>query len=324
MAASNAKTPAPAVAESGHLDDCHAGERDSHLNSNPLPQVQVASRWRETYKVHPAADVFPMMSDQEIDALRDNIVANGLHEPIVLWTPTKLNYKNSQYLDTYVLDGRNRMEAMERACITVTSCMERLLPASVDPVAYVISLNIHRRHLTKAQQADLIVAAIKAGEEKLPQVEEVSKGGRGKVNPVKAKAVAAAQEHGISKATVERSIAKAEGRTPKPKATPQPNEAPQSSDGDEPSRSGIAIELAMAAAKNAREAAGVLRATQDALVINDELIQACKAVSTAWDKLATGLIRKRASTLPGDGPENHADYPNLPAHLDRRKTSGAA
>ena len=31
-----------------------------------------------------------------------------------------------------------------------------------DPAAYVISKNIHRRHLTKQKQADLIVAAIRA------------------------------------------------------------------------------------------------------------------------------------------------------------------
>ena len=49
------------------------------------------------------------------------------------------------------------------------------------------------------------------------QVEEVSKGGRGKVNEVKAAAVATAKEHGISKSTVERSFAKAEGRKPEPK-----------------------------------------------------------------------------------------------------------
>ena len=57
-----------------------------------------------------------------------------------------------------------------------------------DPVARIIGLNVHRRHLTKQQQADLIVAAVKAGE-KLDQVEPVSKGGRGKKNAVKAKAL---------------------------------------------------------------------------------------------------------------------------------------
>ena len=28
------------------------------------------STWRNTYKVHPAADVFPMMSDEELDQAR--------------------------------------------------------------------------------------------------------------------------------------------------------------------------------------------------------------------------------------------------------------
>jgi hypothetical protein len=38
--------------------------------------------WRDDYKVHPAADVFPMMSDEELDTLGKDIEANGLHIPI--------------------------------------------------------------------------------------------------------------------------------------------------------------------------------------------------------------------------------------------------
>jgi|SoiMethySBSTD1v2_1073268.scaffolds.fasta_scaffold64593_3 hypothetical protein len=34
--------------------------------------------WRDKYKVHPAADVFPMMSDEELEALGQDILENGL------------------------------------------------------------------------------------------------------------------------------------------------------------------------------------------------------------------------------------------------------
>lgn len=88
------------------------------------------------YKIHPAADVFPMMADDEIDALAADIKANGLREPIILH-------------GSLVLDGRNRLEACRRAQVTPTY---REVKTS-DPVAYVVSANIHRRHLTTAQRA---------------------------------------------------------------------------------------------------------------------------------------------------------------------------
>jgi hypothetical protein len=161
--------------------------------------------WRDKYNVHPAADVFPMMSDDELKALGEDIKANGLTSPIVIDG------------NGAVLDGRNRLEAAERAGVILGERYHHRHTG--DPAALIISLNIHRRHLTKQQQADLIVAAIKAGE-KPDQVEPVSeKGGRGKKNKVKEKPVAAAAQHGISESTVKRSIAKAEGKTPKPKPT---------------------------------------------------------------------------------------------------------
>lgn len=40
------------------------------------------SKWR--YKVHPAADVFPIMSDEELDTLGKDIEENGLREPIAI------------------------------------------------------------------------------------------------------------------------------------------------------------------------------------------------------------------------------------------------
>ena len=59
--------------------------------------------WRDSIRVHPAADLFPMNSDDEIQEMGENIKANGLTSPIV-FTP-----------DRQLIDGRNRLEACERA-----------------------------------------------------------------------------------------------------------------------------------------------------------------------------------------------------------------
>ena len=44
-----------------------------------------ATSWRDLYPVHPCADVFPMMSDAELEALAQDIKAHGLQQPVVLW-----------------------------------------------------------------------------------------------------------------------------------------------------------------------------------------------------------------------------------------------
>ena len=40
--------------------------------------------WRDHLKVHPAADLFPMMSEDELRELGEDIRANGLLSPIVI------------------------------------------------------------------------------------------------------------------------------------------------------------------------------------------------------------------------------------------------
>jgi hypothetical protein len=171
------------------------------------------SKWRDKYKVHPAADVFPMMSDAELRDLGDDIKRNGLKHPIIF------QHADGNDAEALLLDGRNRLEAMERAGV---ECWIDKQYRGGDPVAHIIGLNIHRRHLTKLVQAELIVAACKAAEGYLANRGEVSKGGRGKVDQAKAKAVEAARalKNPIGKRTVERAFAKAEGKTPKPQAKP--------------------------------------------------------------------------------------------------------
>lgn len=92
--------------------------------------------------VHPAADVFPMLPPDELDELAADIKANGLAHPIVV--------KAGQ-----LIDGRNRREACRIAGVE---------PRTVelngqDPVAFILSTNIARRHLTKGQRAMAVARA---------------------------------------------------------------------------------------------------------------------------------------------------------------------
>lgn len=92
---------------------------------------------QKQYEIHPIANVFPMMSSSEFEALKADIKEHGLREPIVFW-------KNM------LVDGRNRLKACEEIGIEAD---ESELMDETDPVAWVISHNLHRRHLTESQRA---------------------------------------------------------------------------------------------------------------------------------------------------------------------------
>jgi ParB/Sulfiredoxin domain len=215
-----------AAAETANaLQNCPAGKSDNQLDNTNPDQVIAATattkpthKWHSKYKVHPAADVFPMMPDEELKKLGEDIKANGLKHPIVFFSTT------TSVDDLVLIDGRNRLEAMERAGLDLPDKCKWLVTGD-DPVPLIISLNVHRRHLTKQQQADLIVAAYTAGADKPRKLCEVSKGGRGKVDEVKANILATAKEQKIGRRTVELAIAKARGGFPKPKPRPAPPKA---------------------------------------------------------------------------------------------------
>lgn len=86
---------------------------------------------------HPAAEIFPMLSRADLESLKTDIRTNGQREPIVLF-------------DDKIIDGRNRYLACEELGIEPELCELESCP---DPIAYVLSLNLHRRHLTPGERA---------------------------------------------------------------------------------------------------------------------------------------------------------------------------
>ena len=93
----------------------------------------------DDYPVHPAAAVFPMLDADELAELADDILTNGLISPLMLDAAGEM-----------LVDGRNRREACRIAGIEPV--YERL-PDGVEPVDYITSVNLARRHMSAGQRA---------------------------------------------------------------------------------------------------------------------------------------------------------------------------
>jgi hypothetical protein len=116
--------------------------------------IPKSSKWRQSFKVHPAAEKLPRMSDAELRALSKDISENGLSTPIDFRMVGE---------DREILDGRHRMDALEMAGIEPPAKAFRELDLDeAGAVLHVISMNIHRRHLDHEQKRQVIADLLKA------------------------------------------------------------------------------------------------------------------------------------------------------------------
>ena len=113
---------------------------------------QVPQHWRGVLPVHDACDLLPPMSESELRELGEDIKRHNLHTPVVIFT--------DQDGTEWLLDGRNRLDAMEVVGITIVDNGElnpdivHKVSGNIDPIAWVLSANLHRRHLTNEQKTD--------------------------------------------------------------------------------------------------------------------------------------------------------------------------
>lgn len=124
---------------------------------------------------HPAAEIFPLMTGADFEALVADIRENGQRDPIVLH-------------DGMILDGRNRYHACQQIGAK---------PATVKwdgkgtPVAFVISANLRRRHLNESQRAMIAkrLATLKRGDNQHASIEASSQDEAAKLLKVSRSAV---------------------------------------------------------------------------------------------------------------------------------------
>lgn len=91
------------------------------------------------FHFHTLAEIFPLMSDDEFNRLVDDIRANGQREPIWIYQGK-------------IIDGRNRYNACQ---VLKIEPITREWDGKGSLVSFVVSLNLHRRHLSPSQRADV-------------------------------------------------------------------------------------------------------------------------------------------------------------------------
>jgi hypothetical protein len=141
--------------------------------------------WRNSIPIHPSADLFPLLADNDLVALGQDIIKNGMTSPIAITL-----IKNGAVL----IDGRNRLDAIEKVGLRVTlerantgawkllvqeQCDGRWVGKAIagqagatvtvvlnNVLEYIESVNVHRRHLTTDQKREVIAKLVERDPER--------------------------------------------------------------------------------------------------------------------------------------------------------------
>jgi hypothetical protein len=121
---------------------------------NTPVEIQGSHSWRDIIPPHPAALLLPRMKPEAIQALGEDIKANGQQTPIVIFADAQ--GKQSLLDGVSRLDGmvKVKLEAIKDGALNREVVKFQVI-TEVDPVAYVLSANVHRRHLTTKDKRDL-------------------------------------------------------------------------------------------------------------------------------------------------------------------------
>ena len=92
-------------------------------------------------------EILPPLSDEEYDALRDDIATNGVLVPVTVDQ------------NGYVIDGHNRLKIADELGLEVPRNV-REFASDDERLEFALKLNMHRRHLSQWQKRELIASEV--------------------------------------------------------------------------------------------------------------------------------------------------------------------
>ena len=116
---------------------------------NKKEEIEKMSKTQE-YEFHEYAKIFPLLEGEEKEELREDLKKNGLLESITLY-------------EDKILDGQNRYVLCKEEGIEP---IFKELPEGKDPLDYVVSINLKRRHLYPAQKSKIALVLLPYYEER--------------------------------------------------------------------------------------------------------------------------------------------------------------
>lgn len=244
------------------------------ISGKPIPAV-------------PEAELFPVMKGAELNALVEDI-----------WSRQKIDVPIYVTRDGRVVDGRSRLAAWHE--ISKKKNAKRIsvnfIVVPEDQIAeQVIALNIHRRHLTPAQRADLLAKLVKP----MTKAEVSATGGaatkakaKGKVAPSPAPRAGltvkqGAKLAGVSERTMKTAVAKARGKKPVKKKQAPLTLAPPSNEPEDPANFRTSFLLRAHLATTSAVHHGPP---------SQELIDAAKRVVEAWQRVIDEMAKQLERT----------------------------
>jgi ParB-like chromosome segregation protein Spo0J len=113
---------------------------------SPLPKKP--ARAQDTLDYHPFASKFPLITGDEFKKFVADVASEGFREPTITLYQGK------------ILDGRNRYRAHLRTKVEIR--FEEFKGDDAAAAAFVISKNIHRRHLSRKQHGEFLIKLVAA------------------------------------------------------------------------------------------------------------------------------------------------------------------